>query len=146
MFPTLRLTMSWLHTWAGLVLGFLLFVVFFFGSLSVFDREIDRWAIPATRFAPQPMPSYDALLAPAFARITPDADDLAAARSRADGDLSAPLPVMDFSAYTTHRDPVDRQRLLLPDALQPALEWKNLGIWLVGLAALVMLARWSAAW
>ena len=36
--------MAWLHTWFGLVLGFVLMVVFFFGSLSVFDREIDRWA------------------------------------------------------------------------------------------------------
>jgi uncharacterized iron-regulated membrane protein len=178
MFPTLRLTMSWLHTWAGLVLGFLLFVVFFFGSLSVFDREIDRWAIPATRFAPQPMPSYDALLAPAFARITPDADDLAAARSRADGDLSAPLPVMDFSAYTTHRDPVltlyksfalpephvpgdhihghvtldPRDGSVLPEGQRAIgsgffypmhyglhIEWRGLGYWLVGLAALAML-------
>ncbi|HLV21648.1 MAG TPA: PepSY domain-containing protein, partial [Polyangiaceae bacterium] len=65
--------MTWVHTWFGLVLGFVLFVVFFFGSLSVFDREIDRWAIPETRFEPQPMPSYDSLLRPIFEAIEPDA-------------------------------------------------------------------------
>ena len=42
MFQNFRLSMAWLHTWFGLVLGFVLMVVFFFGSLSVFDREIDR--------------------------------------------------------------------------------------------------------
>ena len=41
-----RQAMAWLHTWFGLVLGFVLMAAFFFGALSVFDREIDRWAIP----------------------------------------------------------------------------------------------------
>ena len=40
MFQNFRQAMTWLHTWFGLVLGFVLMVVFFFGSLSVFDREI----------------------------------------------------------------------------------------------------------
>ena len=48
MFQNFRQSMAWLHTWFGLVIGFVLIVVFFFGSLSVFDREIDRWAIPGT--------------------------------------------------------------------------------------------------
>ena len=52
MFPSFRLAMTWLHTWFGLVLGYVLMVAFFFGALSVFDREIDRWSIPETRFAP----------------------------------------------------------------------------------------------
>ena len=66
MFPSFRLSMTWVHTWFGLVLGFVLMACFFFGSLSVFDREIDRWAVPASRFAPQPMPSFDRLLRPVF--------------------------------------------------------------------------------
>jgi uncharacterized iron-regulated membrane protein len=107
MFQTFRQSMTWLHTWFGLVLGFVLIVVFFFGSLSVFDREIDRWSVPVSRFEPQPMPSFDRLLRPAFERITkPDPVDFAAARSRVDGELPAKLPLMDWSAYTTHRDPV----------------------------------------
>lgn len=40
MFQNFRLSMAWLHTWFGLVLGFVLMAAFFFGALSVFDREI----------------------------------------------------------------------------------------------------------
>ena len=44
--------MDWLHTWAGVVLGGLLFAIFWMGTLSVFDREIDRWMAPMTRLVP----------------------------------------------------------------------------------------------
>lgn len=47
-----RTSMDWLHTWAGVVLGGLLFAIFWMGTLSVFDREIDRWMAPMTRLAP----------------------------------------------------------------------------------------------
>lgn len=172
--------MTWLHTWFGLVVGFVLIVVFFFGSLSVFDREIDRWAQPATRFAPQPMPSFDKLLRPVFERITePDPDAVELARSLVDGPLPEKYPVMDWSAYTTHRDPVLDTYVSfdLPNARNPDdhvhghqtidprtgarlsagdlkigseffyplhyglhLEWLELGYWIVGFAALSMLA------
>jgi len=105
MLSSFRLVMSWVHTWFGLVLGFVLMVVFFFGSLSVFDREIDRWAIPETRYEPQVMPSFDRVLRPIFERIEPDEAELAAARARV-GKLEPRLPLMNWSAYTTHRDPV----------------------------------------
>lgn len=49
--PTFRASMNWLHTWTGVVLGGLLFAVFWMGTLSVFDREIDRWMAPTTRLA-----------------------------------------------------------------------------------------------
>ena len=179
MLPTFRLSMAWLHTWFGLVFGYLLIVVFFFGALSVFDREIDRWAMPQTRFAPQPMPSFDTMLAPIFARITPEAHELEEARERVGGPLPDTLPTLNWSAYTTHRDPVlslfaefavpnphdpddhvhghatidPRSGRLLPDDrlkigsefFYPMhyglnLTWKDLGYWIVGLAALAMLA------
>jgi len=44
---------------------------FFFGALSVFDREIDRWAIPETRYEAQPMPSFDSMLLPIFRSSRP---------------------------------------------------------------------------
>ncbi len=180
MFPTFRLSMTWLHTWFGLVLGYVLIVVFFFGALSVFDREIDRWAIPETRFAPQPMPSFDTMLAPIFKRITPEDHELDEARARVGGPLPDKLPLMNWSAYTTHRDPVLMMfaefavtnnsddpddhvhghvtidprsgKLLSDDKLKIGSEffypmhyglhltWKDLGMWIVGLAALAMLA------
>ncbi|HKP64751.1 MAG TPA: PepSY-associated TM helix domain-containing protein [Polyangiales bacterium] len=106
MLESFRLSMAWVHTWFGLILGFVLMSVFFFGSLSVFDREIDRWVIPETRFDPEPMPSFDRVLSPIFARITPDRDELAAASSRVGKPVAAELPLKNWSVYTTHRDPV----------------------------------------
>lgn len=44
-----RARMSTVHTWAGLVLSCLLFAIFWTGTLSVFDKEIDRWMMPHTR-------------------------------------------------------------------------------------------------
>lgn len=107
MFDNFRQSLAWLHTWCGLVLGFVLMVVFFFGSLSVFDREIDRWALTETRIPAQPMPSFDTVLAPLFATITEaDADERAEAAARVTEPLPEQLDVMNWSAYTTHRDPV----------------------------------------
>jgi uncharacterized iron-regulated membrane protein len=105
MFASFRLSMTWLHTWFGLVLGYVLIVVFFFGTLSVFDREIDRWAIPQTRFAPQPIPSFDRMLRPLFEQIEPDPAALADARQRAGG-TPPRVTATEWTAYTTHRDPV----------------------------------------
>ena len=179
MFQNFRLAMAWLHTWFGLVLGFVLMVVFFFGALSVFDREIDRWAIPSSRFAPQPMPSYDQLLRPIFESMQPTQESVDAMRPRVNG----PMPerfdtVQRLGAYTTHRDPVlsiftgyevpgakDPEELVwgtrtidprngaaLPDDRLKVgsqffyplhyslnLNWMNLGTWIVGFAALMML-------
>lgn len=180
MFKSFQLSMTWLHTWFGLVLGFVLMVVFFFGSLSVFDREIDRWALPETRFEPQTMPSFDARLAPLFRQIEPDVEELEAARERVGGPLADTLPLMNWSAYTTHRDPVlslyaefavknnpndphdhvhghvtidPRSSKILPHSQLPVgsqffypmhyslhFHWLDLGYWIVGFAALVMLA------
>lgn len=108
MFSQFRLSMTWVHTWFGLVLGFVLMICFFFGALSVFDREIDRWAIPETRFEPQPMPSFDNLLMPVFQKLRAHPDDMATTAARVIGDLPNPdtMPMASFYAYTTHRDPV----------------------------------------
>ena len=185
MFANFRLSMTWLHTWFGLVLGFVLMIVFFFGSLSVFDREIDRWAMPQTRFAAQPMPSFDRVLQPVYQRLKPHPDDLEATAQRVIGPLPDPdtLPLTSFYAFTTHRDPVLRvggefsipnkprdasdehqhvhgwetvdprsgavlhadqlaigSEFFYPMHIGLHLTWKDLGYWIVGLAALTMLA------
>ena len=106
MFQNVRQSMAWMHTWFGLVLGFVLMVSFFFGTLSVFDREIDRWAIPETRFAPQPMPSFDRVLRPIFERMQPDAEALAEARTLNRSPLPERFAPSGWGFYATHRDPV----------------------------------------
>jgi len=42
----LRQSMSWLHTWAGLVVGWLLYAVFLMGTLSYVQSEITLWMKP----------------------------------------------------------------------------------------------------
>ncbi len=180
MFQSFRLSMTWLHTWFGLVLGYVLMVAFFFGSLSVFDREIDRWALPETRFPAQVMPSYDEVLASSFRQIQPEAHELEEAARRVGGKPEVSTLAMNWGAYTTHRDPVlqmfaefavtnnaadpddhvhgnatldPRSGKVLPEGqlkigsgfFYPMhyslhLHWLDLGYWVVGLAALVMLA------
>src|SRR6218665_3849826 len=106
MFNSFRQAMAWLHTWFGLVLGFVLMAAFFFGALSVFDREFDRWSIPATRYEPQPMPSFEAILRPAFERMQPTKDAIDAMRPRVNGPMPESYQTVEsWSAYTTHRDP-----------------------------------------
>jgi uncharacterized iron-regulated membrane protein len=56
-----RASMNWLHTWAGLVIGALLFAIFWMGTLAVFDREIDRWMMPGTRVEQAASVSIDAI-------------------------------------------------------------------------------------
>lgn len=58
----LRLALNWFHTWFGLVVGALLFIIFWTGTLAVFDREIDRWTMPATRMPIAQPVSADALV------------------------------------------------------------------------------------
>ncbi len=42
----LRQSMSGLHTWSGLLVSWLLFVIVFAGSLASFDKELTRWMQP----------------------------------------------------------------------------------------------------
>ncbi len=61
--PGFRPAMTWLHSWAGLVLGLLLMTIWWTGTLSVFDKEIDRWMQPETRIAaPEQRISADAIV------------------------------------------------------------------------------------
>lgn len=48
---TLR-TFQWLHTWAGICVGFALFIAFVGGTLTMFHDEIGRWERPPARHLP----------------------------------------------------------------------------------------------
>ncbi|MEM6857351.1 MAG: PepSY-associated TM helix domain-containing protein [Pseudomonadota bacterium] len=58
-----RASMNWLHTWAGVAVSCFLFMVFWMGSLAVYDREIDQWMKPELRVeASQAEFSYEAVV------------------------------------------------------------------------------------
>ena len=46
MFSSLRQCTSWLHTWTGLIVGWVLFFVFVTGTPGYFQIEITRWMQP----------------------------------------------------------------------------------------------------
>jgi uncharacterized iron-regulated membrane protein len=50
--PGLRQSMASLHTWTGLVPGWLLFVIFLFGTAAFLNEEISRWMRPELTVAP----------------------------------------------------------------------------------------------
>ena len=66
---TFSKSMVWLHSWAGVIMGSVLFAIFWMGTLSVFDAEIDRWMMPQTRLpaATQPV-SLDRIARGRFGR------------------------------------------------------------------------------
>jgi PepSY-associated transmembrane protein len=144
--------MAVLHTWTGVALGSVLFAIFWMGTLSVFDREIDRWMLPATRLGPPPPAlSLDA-------SVRPRVDRLAAGVEQWSVVLPTPrTPTLVFrytdadqTSQSLHLDPVTGN--VLPDAgslggtgfIFPFhfglhLGWHDVGTWLVGLCGMAML-------
>ena len=53
-----RKSMTWLHTWSSVLVGWLLFAIFFTGTLSFFRTEITYWMQPEQHAA---VPSEKAL-------------------------------------------------------------------------------------
>ncbi|MBL4670622.1 MAG: PepSY domain-containing protein [Arenicella sp.] len=66
-----REAMGWLHTWLGVALGAILFAIFWTGSLTVFDKEIDHWMKPELRLAQQENVSLDRVVLPKLASFEP---------------------------------------------------------------------------
>jgi uncharacterized iron-regulated membrane protein len=141
--------MAVMHTWAGVVLGSVLFAIFWMGSLSVFDREIDRWMMPATRLAPPPAVSLDAA-ARSAAKLAPQAPQWSVTLpNERTPTLQLRYPGPDGSVLR-HIDPATGTLLDPPNTLGGTgfifpfhfmlhLEWLDLGIWLVGLCGMAML-------
>jgi len=155
---TFRESMAWLHTWAGVVLGALLFAIFWMGTLAVFDKEIDRWMMPETRVSRGAGPggaySYDAALAVVSRQLA-----LEGARDLWLSPPQARVPVAELWYRAAEGgwegplflDPRTHERLTVPQTEAGSgfifpfhfnlhLRWLDLGYWLVGLAAMAMLA------
>ncbi|MBN7796124.1 PepSY-associated TM helix domain-containing protein [Parahaliea mediterranea] len=58
-----RQSMAWLHTWSGLVTGWVLFFVFVTGTAGYFDDEITRWMQPEQPLRQAPAPADNGRLA-----------------------------------------------------------------------------------
>lgn len=151
--PGFRGSMSLVHTWAGVTLGALLFAIFWMGTLSVFDREIDRWMIPSTRLALPDAPAsglLDSLIAPQARDIAPDARHWSLQYPTARTPYFT-LAVRDRSGTSSRRylDAAGAQLgepgtlaatgFLYPFHYSLHLDWRGIGHWIVGAAAMAML-------
>jgi uncharacterized iron-regulated membrane protein len=148
---TFRDSMQWLHTWAGLCLGTVLFAVFWMGTLSVFDREIDRWMMPATRLAPASLQSVD-VLARNLQPVT-GASPQWLVLFPGDREPTARVGYRGAHGAMTYRHADPATATLLPDAgtlgasgfLYPFhynlhIKAWSLGLWIVGFSGMAMLA------
>ncbi|MFO2462410.1 PepSY domain-containing protein [Pseudomonas sp. 15FMM2] len=81
-----RQAMAWLHTWVGLIFGWLLFAIFLTGTLAYFNDEITHWMQPEVP-----------------ARTVDDARSLAVAQDYLQ--QHAPTAARWFINLPTHRDP-----------------------------------------
>lgn len=150
--PGLRAAMEGLHTWCGVVLGGVLCAVFWMGSLSVFDREIDRWMSPATRLEPPPATlSLDALVRDRIAELAPGAQQWSITLpTERTPTLQVRYRDADGELVVRHLDPRSGRVLdgagsaggtgfIFPFHYTLHVRWKEIGIWLVGLAGMAML-------
>lgn len=145
-----RQSMSWLHTWAGVVFGSLLFAIFWMGTLAVFDREIDRWMAPMTRLALQETQRPWSALRTSL--------QAAAEAKSATWLMTFPVerrPVIEViyrsgtNLISRHFDPssgaswdpgtLAGSQFIYPFHVHLHLKFWDLGYWIVGLAAIAML-------
>ena len=153
--PGFRAAMDAVHTWAGVLFAALLFSIFLMGTLSVFDREIDRWAQPPTRQVHTggdgPAMSLDAAvqqlqaLAPAAATtwlLYPPSDRVPTLRIGWSGG-GVEQRLRDLDAATGRLLPEAGAplgtRLFFPFHYSLLWKWKDVGQWIVGAAAMAML-------
>ncbi len=67
-----RQAMSWLHNWAGLVLGWLMFAIFLTGTLTFFRAEFNLWMRPELHGMPATGPAAADLALAALHRTAPN--------------------------------------------------------------------------
>ncbi|WP_421997917.1 PepSY-associated TM helix domain-containing protein [Reyranella sp.] len=148
-----RASMNGLHTWAGVILGGVLFAIFWMGSLSVFDREIDRWMAPMSRLAPPGQerasletlrPLYDEAVAAKASTWyvifpTPREPALSVLWRVGGRDI---VRFVDPATGAALPEPgtLGGTRFIYPFHYMLHIRLANLGYWIVGLAAMAMLA------
>lgn len=152
MHDTLRKSMAWLHTWAGVVIGSVLFAIFWMGSLSTFDREFDSWMRPGTRLqAPIAPPSLDRLVLPHAAKLasgstqwganlpTDGVDHLRFFYRDAAGEFITRAIDPHTGRLIAEQGSLAGTGFFFPFHFRLHIKWLDIGYWLVGLAGMAML-------
>lgn len=147
-----RRAMGWFHTWAGIGLGAILFAVFWMGTLSVFDHDIDLWMKPELRIAaPEPV-VLDKTLLPYIQTL--DLAERATVEALIPDERSPAIRVFHVSEdsfdgpFWLHpetgdvldvTDTLGANGFFYPFHYSLHLNWMSLGYWIVGLASIGMM-------
>lgn len=138
--------LSWLHTWSGLLVGWLLFVIFAGGTIACFDKELDYWMQPSLHGRAMPQtPSFDKAVEH-LQKTAPDAHSWYLLVGDRDPALQAYTFMDDGTETRVALDPVTGD--VLPSTaggdffftLHYNLHAGNLGMYIVGLAGMLAFA------
>jgi uncharacterized iron-regulated membrane protein len=108
-----RQSMSWAHTWLGLVIGWVLYFVYLTGTLGYVDKEIDYWMTPDRPYFEQPDSQREQLAVAQIhlQQVAPDASrwniQLIGGREAPSLDVSWVEPQGGNSRGATHRETID---------------------------------------
>ena len=145
---TITQSLAWLHTWSGLIFGWLLFAIFLTGTLAVFDKEIDGWMRPEI-----PLHNLDQAQAAerAIAYLQAHHPQASAWNIGLPTERSPGLTVSageQRRGASTSLDPLTGEALKVRETAGGSFFFRfhytlhlprNIGIWIVGLAAMAML-------
>ncbi len=146
-----RQSMAWLHTWSGLVPGWVLYFIFLTGTVGYFDTEIDRWMRPEMPVATYDLDAHEAVTV-ARARLERQAPE--AGRWFINLPVDRNLPYLRIfwqqpgGGGNEYLDPASGEPLAARDTgggqLLYRMHWnlhylpRTLALWLVGAATLCM--------
>ncbi|SDU03487.1 PepSY-associated TM helix domain-containing protein [Halopseudomonas salegens] len=147
-----RQSMAWLHTWVGLLLGWILFFMFVTGSAGYWDTEIDRWMQPELPVASPQVPAAETVAAglQRLALVAPQATRWFITLS---GDRNNPYPSLFWQgAEGSGNEQLDPNTAAPPQArdtgggqLLYQMHWRlhylprSVSDWIIGFATLFML-------
>ncbi|HWR08820.1 PepSY-associated TM helix domain-containing protein [Sporomusa sp.] len=145
---TFTRSMSELHTWGGLVFGWLLFAIFFTGTLSVFEQEITHWMQPGARVSQTSPVQAVASADQKLRQLAPRADTWMIALPQGRHQDLEIIWKKGKATLERHLNPQTGAVLKMPATegghffvqFHYELHSGKTGLWLVSLASVVMLA------
>jgi len=146
---SLTQSMSWLHTWCGLLLGWMLFAIFLTGTLAVFDKEISWWMQPElTNHAQSPAAAADVAQRWLMDNHAGQSNWNISLPTERSPDLSVSVGERRRGAVSTQLDPVSGATVEPRETIGGNFFFhfhytlhlpRTLGVWVVGFAAMAML-------
>ncbi|MEM1149199.1 MAG: PepSY-associated TM helix domain-containing protein [Pseudomonadota bacterium] len=147
-----RASMNWFHTWLGIALAGILFVIFWMGTLTVFHLEINKWMMPETRTVVEVDGPLDPIVMPTIESmdLQPESSLFISPANERQSlvrlvKFGGGAPFEEYYLHPETGEVVERTDTLgatgffYPFHYSLHVSWMGLGYWIVGLAAMAML-------